>query len=61
MTPAQYSSASASCRTAVSKPLVNSGQGFDVIASGPEAFAAYLKAELAKWAAVVKAADLKPE
>jgi tripartite-type tricarboxylate transporter receptor subunit TctC len=45
----------------VSKPLVNSGQGFDVIASGPEAFAAHLKAELAKWAAVVKAADLKPE
>ena len=31
-----------------------------MIASGPEAFAAYLKAEVAKWAAVVKAAGLKP-
>jgi hypothetical protein len=41
--------------------LVNSSQGFYVIASGPEAFAAYLKAEVAKWAAVVKAAGLKPE
>ena len=33
----------------MSKPLVNSSQGFDVIASGPEAFAAHLMAELAKW------------
>jgi hypothetical protein len=33
--------------------VVNSSQGFDVIAGGPEAFA--------KWAAVVKAAGLKPE
>jgi len=40
---------------------VNSSQGFDVIASGQEAFAAHLKAELAKWAAVVNAAGLKPE
>jgi tripartite-type tricarboxylate transporter receptor subunit TctC len=36
-------------------------QGFDVIAGDPAAFAALLKAELAKWAAVVKAAGLKPE
>src|SRR6516162_2403715 len=38
-----------------------SSQGFDVIASGPEAFVAHLKTELAKWAAVVKAASLKPQ
>jgi hypothetical protein len=38
-----------------------SSQGFDVIASGPEGFAPHLKTELTKWAAVVKAAGLKPE
>ena len=36
-------------------------QGFDVIASDAAAFAAHLRTELAKWAAVVKAAGLKPE
>jgi tripartite-type tricarboxylate transporter receptor subunit TctC len=36
-------------------------QGFDVIAGDPAAFAALLKAELAKWAVVIKAAGLKPE
>jgi tripartite-type tricarboxylate transporter receptor subunit TctC len=36
-------------------------QGFDVIASDPPAFAAVLEAELAKWAAVIKAAGLKAE
>jgi len=36
-------------------------QGFDVIASDAATFAAHLKTELAKWAAVVKAAGLKPE
>jgi tripartite-type tricarboxylate transporter receptor subunit TctC len=36
-------------------------QGFDVIAGDPAAFAALLKTELAKWAAVIKAAGLKPE
>jgi tripartite-type tricarboxylate transporter receptor subunit TctC len=36
-----------------------SQQGFDVIAGDPVAFAALLKTELAKWAAVVKAAGLK--
>jgi len=34
-------------------------QGFDVIASDPQAFAAVLKTEFAKWAAVIKAAGLK--
>jgi len=34
-------------------------QGFDVIASDPQAFAAVLTAEFAKWAAVIKAAGLK--
>jgi tripartite-type tricarboxylate transporter receptor subunit TctC len=38
-----------------------SQQGFDVIASDAETFAAHLRSELAKWAAVVKAAGLKPE
>jgi tripartite-type tricarboxylate transporter receptor subunit TctC len=36
-------------------------QGFDVIASDSAAFAAHLRTELVKWAAVVKAAGLKPE
>jgi tripartite-type tricarboxylate transporter receptor subunit TctC len=36
-------------------------QGFDVIASDKAAFAAHLRSELVKWAAVVKAAGLKPE
>jgi tripartite-type tricarboxylate transporter receptor subunit TctC len=38
-----------------------SQQGFDVIAGDPSAFAALLKTELAKWAAVIKAAGLKGE
>jgi tripartite-type tricarboxylate transporter receptor subunit TctC len=36
-------------------------QGFDVIAGDAESFAAHLRTELVKWAAVVKAAGLKPE
>jgi tripartite-type tricarboxylate transporter receptor subunit TctC len=36
-------------------------QGFDVIAGDQRAFAALLKAELAKWAAVIKQAGLKAE
>jgi tripartite-type tricarboxylate transporter receptor subunit TctC len=36
-------------------------QGFDVIASDAQAFADLLVTERAKWAAVVKAAGLKPE
>ena len=36
-------------------------QGFDVIASDADTFAAHLRTELVKWAAVVKAAGLKLE
>jgi tripartite-type tricarboxylate transporter receptor subunit TctC len=36
-------------------------QGFDVIAGDPAAFAALLKAELAKWAAVIKAAGISDQ
>jgi tripartite-type tricarboxylate transporter receptor subunit TctC len=35
--------------------------GVDVVADTPEQFAAYIKAEAAKWAKVVKAAGIKPE
>jgi tripartite-type tricarboxylate transporter receptor subunit TctC len=38
-----------------------SGLGADPSGSTPEEFAAYIKAEIAKWAKVVKAADIKPE
>ena len=36
-------------------------QGLDVAPESPEAFGAYIKSELAKWAKVVKAANLKAE
>ena len=36
-------------------------QGLDVAPDSPEAFGAYIKSELAKWAKVVKAANLKAE
>ena len=36
-------------------------QGLDAAPESPEAFAAYCKAEYAKWAKVVKAAGLKSE
>jgi tripartite-type tricarboxylate transporter receptor subunit TctC len=36
-------------------------QGFDVIASGAADFSALVQADFAKWAAVIKAAGLKPE
>ena len=36
-------------------------QGLDAAPESPEAFAAYCKAEYAKWAKVVKAAGLKPQ
>ena len=36
-------------------------QGLDVAPESPEAFGAYIKSELAKWAKVVKAAGLKAE
>lgn len=38
-----------------------SGLGFDVIASTPDAFAAQVRAEIAKWTKVVKDAGIKPE
>jgi tripartite-type tricarboxylate transporter receptor subunit TctC len=38
-----------------------SGLGADPSGSTPEEFAAHIKAEIAKWAKVVKAADIKPE
>jgi tripartite-type tricarboxylate transporter receptor subunit TctC len=37
------------------------GQGVDVIASSPEELGAYLAREIPKWAAVVKAAGMKPQ
>ena len=35
--------------------------GVDVVASTPEEFSAYIRSELVKWAAIIKAAGLKPE
>jgi len=35
--------------------------GVDVVAGTPEAFSAYIKAELVKWAEIIKAAGVKPE
>ena len=35
--------------------------GSEVVASSPEEFAAFVKAEIAKWAKVVKAAGIEPE
>jgi tripartite-type tricarboxylate transporter receptor subunit TctC len=36
-------------------------QGTDLISSTPQEFAAYIKAQIAKWAKVVKAAGMKPD
>ena len=36
-------------------------EGAEIVASTPEQFAAYLRAETVKWAKVVKAAGIKPE
>ena len=38
-----------------------SGDGADPVGSSPEEFAAFLRAETAKWAKVVKDAGIKPE
>jgi tripartite-type tricarboxylate transporter receptor subunit TctC len=35
--------------------------GFEIVGSTPEAFAAYIKSEITKWAPVVKASGAKPE
>ena len=37
------------------------GVGFDIVGGTPEAFGAYIKDEIAKWAKVVKAAGIQPE
>ena len=37
------------------------GQGLDLVGSSPEEFDAFIRAELAKWSAVLKAAGVKPE
>ena len=37
------------------------GQGLDPVGGTPDAFGAYLKSEIAKWAKVVKASGAKPE
>jgi len=36
-------------------------QGFEPVGSTPAEFGAYIKAEIAKWAKVIKAAGIKPE
>jgi tripartite-type tricarboxylate transporter receptor subunit TctC len=38
-----------------------SGQGFEVVASTPEQFAAQIKVEVAKWGKVIRAANLKAD
>ena len=36
-------------------------QGLEIIGSSPEQFAAHLKAEIARWSKVVKAAGVRPD
>ena len=36
-------------------------QGVDIISSSPQQFSAYLKSETAKWAKVIKDANVRPE
>ena len=36
-------------------------QGFEIAGYGPEEYAAFIKAEIAKWANVIKTAGVKPE
>jgi tripartite-type tricarboxylate transporter receptor subunit TctC len=36
-------------------------QGVDIIGSSPQQFSAYLKSETAKWAKVIKDANVRPE
>jgi tripartite-type tricarboxylate transporter receptor subunit TctC len=51
-------------RKAVQTPEVNArlaADGADPVGSSPEAFAAYIKAELAKWGKVVKASGMKAD
>ena len=49
---------------AVRSPDLNermSAEGLQPVGSTPAEFSAYLKAEMAKWAKVVKAANIKPQ
>ena len=51
-------------RSALTDPAIRerlTSQGVDVIASSPEELGAYLAWEIPKWAAVVKAAGMKPQ
>jgi tripartite-type tricarboxylate transporter receptor subunit TctC len=36
-------------------------EGGDIVGSTPEQFATYIRVETAKWAKVVKAANIRPE
>jgi tripartite-type tricarboxylate transporter receptor subunit TctC len=38
-----------------------SGQGFDIVASTPEQFAAHIKVEVEKWGKVIRAAGIKAD
>lgn len=51
-------------RSVLAEPAIRerlAGQGVDIVASSPEALATFLAREIPKWAAVVKAAGLRPE
>jgi tripartite-type tricarboxylate transporter receptor subunit TctC len=37
------------------------GLGFEIVASTPEQFGAYIRSEIKKWAKVVKASGAKPD
>jgi tripartite-type tricarboxylate transporter receptor subunit TctC len=37
------------------------GQGLELVGNTPVEFDAFIRAEIAKWAAVLKAAGIKPE
>ena len=55
---------SAEVKKAVSVPEVRDklfGYGAEIVAGTPDEFSAYIRAEMAKWAAVAKHIDLKPE
>jgi tripartite-type tricarboxylate transporter receptor subunit TctC len=62
--PAVVNRLNADIRRALAQPDVRerlATAGFDIVDGTPEAFGAYIKTEIAKWAKVVKAAGIKPE
>ncbi len=62
--PAVVNRLNADIRQALKQPDVRdrlATAGFDVVSGTPEAFAAYIKSEIAKWAKVVKAAKVTAE